>query len=139
MSKLEAWLNTSDTTITVFCFFQGVVLLFYAVHLLETRDLPGDAQVLKRKYNLEKRSKWQYWNIFQRSLKLWEITASFIALYWKHSVHFWLLSVHGAMNQSKTLLWLMLRSLSFYQGVKGLIQPIQHYVETKAKSKTGIS
>ena len=28
-----------------------------------TRDLPGDALVLKRKYSLEKRSKWQYWNI----------------------------------------------------------------------------
>ena len=57
--------------------------------------------------------------IFQRALKLWEITASFISLHWKHRItpiHFWLLPLHGAMNHSGTPLWLMLRSPSFYQG-----------------------
>ena len=34
-----------------------------------------------QKYNPEK---WQYWNILQWALKLWETTASFISLYWKH-------------------------------------------------------
>ena len=46
---------------------------------LVTRDNPGDALVLKQKYNPEK---WQYWN-FQGALKLWKITASFISLHWK--------------------------------------------------------
>ena len=85
-----------------------------------TRYLPGDALVLKLKYNLEKRSKWQYWNVFQRALKLWEITASFyfslLETSGKKPVHYWLLPVHGAMNHSGTPLWLMLRSPSFYQG-----------------------
>ena len=31
--------------------------------------------------NIEKRSKWQYWNIFQLALKLWEITASWLVIY----------------------------------------------------------
>ena len=85
-----------------------------------TRDLPGDALVLKRKYNLEKKVKMAILEYFSTALKLWEITASFISLYWKHEentpVHFWLLPVHGAMNHSGTPLWLMLRSPSFYQG-----------------------
>ena len=49
-----------------------------------TRDLPGDALVFKRKYTLEKGQKWQYWNIFQWALKIWEITASFISLDLNH-------------------------------------------------------
>ena len=65
-------------------------------------------------------SKWQYWNIIQRVLKLWETTARFISHLLEtsgnHPVHFLLLPVHGAMNHSGTLLWLMLRSPSFYQG-----------------------
>ena len=39
--------------------------------------------------------------IFQWALKLWEITASFISLHWKHwitPIHFRLLPLHGAMN-----------------------------------------
>ena len=47
-----------------------------------TRDLSGVPLVFKRKYNLEKRSKRQYWKNFQLPLELWEITVSFISLYW---------------------------------------------------------
>ena len=54
------------------------------VFLRNTRDLPGDALVFKRKYNLEKGQKWQYWNIFQWALKIWEITASFISFELNH-------------------------------------------------------
>ena len=46
-----------------------------------TRDNPGNAPVLKRKYNLEK---WQHWNIAQRALNLWGLTARFISHHWKH-------------------------------------------------------
>ena len=38
-----------------------------------TGDNPGNALALKQKYNPEK---WQYWNIFQWALKLWETTVS---------------------------------------------------------------
>ena len=63
------------------CWRGGLDGTFYVS--LETYH-SGDALVLKRKYNLEKRSKWQYWNIFQWALKIWEIAAIFISLYWKH-------------------------------------------------------
>ena len=73
-----------------------------------SRDLPGD----KRKYYLEKRSKWQYWNIFQKALKSWEITASFITSFifssletsWNTPCPVLLLPEHGAMYHSGTLL-----------------------------------
>ena len=42
--------------------------------IFTARDLPGDALVLKRKYNLEKGQ--LCWNNFQWALKLWEITVS---------------------------------------------------------------
>ena len=65
------------------CFYNCGVL-FKWEFINQTRDLPGDALVFKRKYNLEKGQKWQYWNIFQWALKIWEITASFISFELNH-------------------------------------------------------
>ena len=48
--------------------------LWWAVYFNFSTDY--DALSLKLKHNLEKRSKWQYWNIFQWALKSCKITAS---------------------------------------------------------------
>ena len=64
--------------------FHYIIHNVLSTRYVGTRDLPGNALVLKQKYNLENRSKRQYWITFQLVPKLWEITASFISLYWKH-------------------------------------------------------
>ena len=46
-----------------------------------TRDNPGDALVLKQKYNLEKMAEFEY---FTTGAKIMGNTASFISVYWKH-------------------------------------------------------
>ena len=45
--------------------FHYIIHNVLSTRYVGTRDLPGNALVLKQKYNLENRSKRQYWNIFQ--------------------------------------------------------------------------
>ena len=45
--------------------FHYIIYKVLSTRYVGTRDLPGNALVLKQKYNLENRSKRQYWNIFQ--------------------------------------------------------------------------